>query len=320
MKGVSNADYLIARTSFEFRRPKDFNTLRKNVSNWFDVMLFVAGIKESVIIKLRNGKTIRADKENKNFWTSDNWLALGISDLPGALKVGEDYLYVEYHGKRLRFSKGSNQERMMNSLGVLNEQFVEEAYRDLNVENRVVLDIGANIGDTVVYFAIRGAKQVIALEPYPYLYETAKHNISLNKLDKKVVLLNNACGDEGQIPLTTQPSSDIGGRMHESKDGKRIKILTLKSIVDTYELKHAAMKMDCEGHEYAIFGSADAETLQAFDEIIIEYHLGYQSIEKKLKECGFNVHHTRPTYIVDKGSGDRWFMGFIFASKKALNA
>lgn len=54
-------------------------------------------------------------------------------------------------------------------------------YNELNVEGRDVVDIGAGIGDTAILFSLNGARRVIALEPYPYLYEKAYVNISLNR-------------------------------------------------------------------------------------------------------------------------------------------
>ena len=41
-------------------------------------------------------------------------------------------------------------------------------------------DVGANIGDSSIYFALKGAKKVIALEPLPANYEMAVKNIELN--------------------------------------------------------------------------------------------------------------------------------------------
>ena len=53
-------------------------------------------------------------------------------------------------------------------------------YDFLPVKNRVVIDIGADIADSSIYFAMIGAKKVIALEPFPKNFEVAQKNITLN--------------------------------------------------------------------------------------------------------------------------------------------
>lgn len=43
---------------------------------------------------------------------------------------------------------------------------------------RVVIDIGVFIGDSSIYFALRGAKRVIAVEPHSEAYKKTVENIS----------------------------------------------------------------------------------------------------------------------------------------------
>ncbi|MGC8622558.1 MAG: FkbM family methyltransferase [Candidatus Micrarchaeia archaeon] len=75
--------------------------------------------------------------------------------------------------------------------------------------------------------------------------------------------------------------------------GKRIKISSLDKIVKNFGLKHAVLKVDCKGCEYLLLLNASDAVLQAFDQIILEYHYGYKNLEKRLKEAGFKVPHTR---------------------------
>ena len=41
--------------------------------------------------------------------------------------------------------------------------FFREEYAFLNVDGKVVVDIGANIGDTAIYFALKGARFIFQL-------------------------------------------------------------------------------------------------------------------------------------------------------------
>ncbi len=39
-------------------------------------------------------------------------------------------------------------------------------YGVLDVSGKVVIDVGASIGDSAIYFALKGARKVIAIEPH----------------------------------------------------------------------------------------------------------------------------------------------------------
>jgi len=57
-----------------------------------------------------------------------------------------------------------------------------------------VVDIGASIGDSSIYFALNGASYVIALEPYPYTFNLAVKNVKVNNLNDKIKILNAGYG------------------------------------------------------------------------------------------------------------------------------
>jgi hypothetical protein len=40
-------------------------------------------------------------------------------------------------------------------------------YGAIDVKDKIIVDLGSFIGDTPIYFALKGAKSVIALEPHP---------------------------------------------------------------------------------------------------------------------------------------------------------
>ena len=73
----------------------------------------------------------------------------------------------------------------------INEVFVEELYKS-SFTNKVVIDVGAYLGESAIYFAINGAKKVIALEPDEENYKLALMNIKENGLENKILLLNKA--------------------------------------------------------------------------------------------------------------------------------
>ncbi|WP_338604544.1 FkbM family methyltransferase [Sulfolobus tengchongensis] len=63
------------------------------------------------------------------------------------------------------------------------ETFISESY-EADVHGKEVIDIGANVGDTALYFAINGAKRVYSFEPLLPAYKEALGDINLNNLEK----------------------------------------------------------------------------------------------------------------------------------------
>ena len=201
---------------------------------------------------------------------------------------------------------------------MINEQFIEEQYKWLDVKNRLVIDIGANIGDSAIYFALKGAKHVYAFEPYPYSYELAMRNIKLNGLEDKITLLNEGCsGKSGKIRIPSSYKNLGGTDLKNFKNGTNINITTLGELVKRFGIKDKAiLKVDCEGCEYGIFLETQNSDLRRFKQIQIEYHYGYLNIKIKLKDSEFKVTNTIPIYLDNSEAENKGiFIGFIRAIK-----
>jgi len=151
------------------------------------------------------------------------------------------------------------------------ENLIYEQYKILDVSNKDVVDVGAALGDTAIYFALKGAKHVYAFEPYPYSYNIAKKNIKLNHLEGKITLLNEGCGKSGFITIKEDYENADSMDLKNFKEGKKIRIVSLDEIVKRFNLAHAALKVDCEGCEYDLILNASDKALKAFDQIIMEY-------------------------------------------------
>jgi len=85
-------------------------------------------------------------------------------------------------------------------------------YDWLDVKGRRVLDVGASIGDTAVYFALRGAREVVAFEPYPFPYGYALKNVDANGLKNVKVINAGVSGHDGTVKVTkgeTTTGSDL---------------------------------------------------------------------------------------------------------------
>jgi len=197
------------------------------------------------------------------------------------------------------------------------EVFYYESYKVLDVREKIVIDVGAYVGDTTIYFLLKGARRVIAIEPNPTAIRIAAENVKRLGLESRVTLVNAAIGGVRRRVLVAPnvsltPRADLGALV--SSEGVSVDVITLKDVVETYGIDEAVLKMDCEGCEYESILSEDDSVLKAFKEMIIEYHYGYRNLVKRLKYAGFKVKWTRPTYIFDKDSSNpHKFLGLIYA-------
>jgi FkbM family methyltransferase len=266
--------------------------LHKTVSNWHDVMFLLLGVRTSVMVKLRNGKSYE-------------------------IRVINNYVCSKYKKNELKFYFNTKEEKIHAILMLIGE-FFDEPHSELEVKDRKVVDIGAYIGDTAIYFALQGAKHVYGFEPYPYSYQLAKKNVDANNLNKKITMINAGCGAKaGKIKIQQDYKNLAGSELKKSKFGKEIRIVSLEGIVKEYKLNKASLKIDCEGCEYGLILKSKKETLRKFSSILVEYHYNYPDLEKKLKECGFEVRHTEPEVMKNANtSKHEMYGGTIFAQLK----
>ena len=146
----------------------------------------------------------------------------------------------------------------INDFVALGEIFRDGIY-NVNVKGRTVVDVGAGIGDSPIYFALKGAKKVYAFDVTfdvntPYL----EKNIRENDLKDVIEPIRCECGLSNNLD-----------------------VITLKYNIPS----GSVLKVDCKGCEYDFFSSS--RLISRYHEIIIEYHNGVQHLADLLR--GFNV-------------------------------
>ena len=153
--------------------------------------------------------------------------------------------------------------------------FENEEYGVVDVRGRQVVDVGAFIGDSAIYFSLKGAERVYAIEPHPLAYEELVQNVSLNGLQGKVVPLNLGISyTENYIIIPPNLGvEEAAGTLLTSMGSKglRVKAKKLSEIVDEYKVKPDVLKIDCEGCEYDII-LKDYDTVSQFEQVVFEYH------------------------------------------------
>jgi FkbM family methyltransferase len=144
----------------------------------------------------------------------------------------------------------------------------------LNANGKTVVDVGAYVGDSSIYFALRGAKRVIAIEPHPKAFKEMLDNIRLNNLEDVIVPINAGLASKlSKIRVGEMDVSSTAGLYHRSDkyDGE-IPAITLSELINKYGVgDDAVLKTDCEGCEYDIILN-DYEHVKIFNELIFEYH------------------------------------------------
>jgi len=156
-------------------------------------------------------------------------------------------------------------------------------YASLNVKDKVVIDIGAFIGDSAIYFALKGAKRVIAVEPHPGAFAEMLENIKLNNMENIIIPVNAGLASRsGKICAENVDNVYSIFTHHRLGDCiNAVPAVTLGELISRFGVDsgNAVVKMDCEGCEFDVIIN-DYQHVKPFKELIIEYH---SSPDKLLK-------------------------------------
>lgn len=143
--------------------------------------------------------------------------------------------------------------------------FADEAnseYFSLLKPGSTVLDIGANIGMTVLNSARRLGPQgrVIGFEPDPFNFARLKDNVALNKFSNISVENIGLGEDEAVLKLHMQTANNRGGNrinMHATEDFSLVSIRRLDDFIKAEGVETIdAIKIDVEGFELKVFRGA----------------------------------------------------------------
>ncbi len=165
---------------------------------------------------------------------------------------------------------------------------VSEDYADLDVEGKVVIDVGVHKGDSPIIFCLRGAAYVVGFEPHARFREIAERNFVRQGIQDRVELIGAGLGSyvrdfEGESQTRSA---------QELWDWKRLK----KHLDEKPEIGNLerVLKMDCEGCEYEILDNKNSvRSLRdlGVTRFILEYHdrSRLDSLVHNLEEGGFRI-------------------------------
>lgn len=193
--------------------------------------------------------------------------------------------------------------------------FLRQEYRfDAKTSPRTIVDAGANIGLSSIYFSNRfpGAK-IIAIEPENGNFEMLKRNTmpydniiavqgALWHEDESVQVVDPGLGEWGF--MTQQAHGGVEERV--SMPLQEVRGMTVSTVMKEQELERIdILKMNIEGAEREVF-SDPSSWLGKVDALIVELHEWMKS--------GCN----RSFYCGTQGFDDEWLYGFnVYLTRRA---
>ena len=190
----------------------------------------------------------------------------------------------------------------MHPGNTISETFVQRIHSinsKINWENKIIVDVGAECGDTALYFASMGAK-VFSFEAIKKNYDMMLENLKINSsLSEKITPINAAIGKNGILKFFVSNETDEHGSIgasfiynNQSSNFKYENVtgFQLNAARKKFQINHIdLLKMDCKGCEFLLTD----EDLKDVDRIKIEYSIDNESHTLKdllelLKRNGFH--------------------------------
>jgi FkbM family methyltransferase len=153
---------------------------------------------------------------------------------------------------------------------VIAETFVYDIhFMGPSLAGQVIVDVGANVGDTALYFANLGAR-VIAYEPDPSNFAKLLRNLRLNpELAAKISPHNEAVGPDGFIDFHAGLRG-ASGRFIKGGEVIQVPSVSLRTLLirDVEEGQEPILKLDVKGGEVEILEQME---LDRFARLVVEY-------------------------------------------------
>ena len=204
------------------------------------------------LLELRSLRNFGIKRSVLNEFISSNYRKESYKiyrELP--LKVAESY--------GLKFSKDTDPMSLIEMF-VYNEYDFPE-FRPNHGE--LVVDVGANVGDSALWWWRKFGANVIAFEPLNSAFKALKENIELNKAGENITSYNVAIGD-GEII-----TGGVEGLMFSSHGNVQVYTVPL----DQFKLVNVKiLKIDVEGFEMEVLKGSEKTIKSNLPKIIIETH------------------------------------------------
>jgi FkbM family methyltransferase len=171
---------------------------------------------------------------------------------------------IRFKGLKIKYTDGKS------LVGMFHEIFYLEHYKFRSkIENPIIIDCGANIGLSVLYFhsILKNAK-IIAYEADPIIANVLKENLSSNNCDAEIV--QKAIWINNNEKLSFSSSGADAGTLFSNENTIIVDSVRLKNILESYN-RIELLKIDIEGAEIEVIKDCQ-DSLSHIDKIFVEYH------------------------------------------------
>ena len=183
--------------------------------------------------------------------------------------------------------------------------------------SRCFIDIGANCGIyTVIGCTVNAEVRVVAVEPVPKVCAALAQNVSNNRYEDRVTIINAALSESnGRASFHEADDATMSSLATDGYQGQHGRVIevecrTLDSIVEDLGIEPDFLKIDVEGFEHLVLRGAH-DVLQRFrPRIVLEANPGDASdqVTDILAQYGYEFQiltergpERRPAIIAEKG-------------------
>ena len=183
------------------------------------------------------------------------------------------------------------------------EIFQENIYDCQLNENPYIIDCGANIGISLLYFKERFPKsRVLCFEPDDMNFELLKRNVQVNKLTDVEIRKEAVWTEDTCLHFSNDANMASKVEMANRENTRLVDAVHLDKFI-----KHKIdfLKMDIEGAEFQVLKSI-TNKLDLIENMFIEYHGTYKQSEEFLEllkivnDAGFSFYLKEATSVYDK--------------------
>jgi len=215
--------------------------------------------------------------------------------LKHAAKLCTDSIYREYYWLRTKYEKVPSEKQFrLNFAGIslvvpdmpsffsaCEDIFVKKIYQfEANSEEPLIIDMGANIGLSVIFFKrLYPKSKIIAYEADKNIFKILSENLNNNGFED--VIKHNLAVWNSNCTLSFKPDNADGGHISDDDSGVSVKAVDFSDILKEFD-KIDFLKMDIEGAENELFDKL-ADNLHKIDNLFVEYH-AFKNSPQKLGE------------------------------------
>lgn len=183
------------------------------------------------------------------------------------------------------------------------EIFQENIYDCKLNENPYIIDCGANIGVSVIYFKKRFPKsKLLCFEPDDLNFELLKKNVHENNLNEVEIRKEAVWIDDTNLNFSNDANMASKIELSATKNIHVVQAIRLDKFINQ---KIDFLKMDIEGAEYQVIKSIKHK-LHLIENMFIEYHGTYMESNEFLElleiinNAGFSFYLKEATSVYDR--------------------